>query len=48
MPADNARDLEQLAAGVCAALSIVFARTMDDVLAAALKPVESRELRVES
>ena len=48
VPADNARDLEQLAQKALRGLRIVLARTMDDVLAAALKPVESLELRVES
>jgi ATP-dependent Lon protease len=48
VPADNGRDLEQLSRRDLRDLSIVFARTMDDVLNAALKPVESRELRVES
>jgi ATP-dependent Lon protease len=48
VPADNARDLEQLSRRDLRNLAIVFARTMDDVLNAALKPVESRELRVES
>ena len=48
VPADNARDLEQLDRKALRNLRIVLARTMDDVLNAALKPVESRELRVES
>jgi ATP-dependent Lon protease len=48
VPADNARDLEQLPQKVLRGLRVVLARTMDDVLAAALRPVESRELRVES
>jgi ATP-dependent Lon protease len=37
VPADNGRDLEQLPQKVLRGLHIVFARTMDDVLAAALK-----------
>jgi ATP-dependent Lon protease len=41
VPADNARDLEQLPQKVLRGLHIVFARTMDDVLAAALKPHEN-------
>ena len=48
VPADNARDLEQLPQKALRGLRIVLARTMDDVLGAALKPSESRELRVES
>jgi ATP-dependent Lon protease len=48
VPADNARDLDQLAQKALRGLRIVLARTMDDVLAAALKAVERPELRVES
>jgi ATP-dependent Lon protease len=48
VPADNARDLEQLPPKVLRGLRVVLARTMDDVLTAALKPIESPELRVES
>ena len=48
VPADNARDLEQLSQRAMRGMRIVFARTMDDVLAGALKAVESAELRVES
>ena len=47
VPADNARDLEQLPRKALQNLRIVFAQTMDDVLNAALKPAESRELRVD-
>ncbi|HEX6835325.1 MAG TPA: S16 family serine protease, partial [Polyangia bacterium] len=48
VPADNARDLEQVEKKALRGLRIVLARTMDDVLNAALKPAERRELRVES
>ena len=48
VPADNARDLEQLSRRDLRDLSIVFARTMDDVLSNALKPVGSLELGVGS
>ena len=47
VPADNARDLEQLDGKAMRGVRIVLARTMDDVLAAALKS-EAHELRVES
>jgi ATP-dependent Lon protease len=46
VPADNARDLEQLERKALRDLRIVLARTMDDVLNAAL--VVSRELGVVS
>ncbi|MDB4968180.1 MAG: ATP-dependent proteinase, Serine peptidase family [Myxococcales bacterium] len=48
VPADNARDLEQLPQKSLRGMRVVLARTMDDVLAAALKQAESSELRVES
>jgi len=48
VPADNGRDLEQLTRRDLRNLQIVFARTMDDVLNAALKSAASAELRVES
>jgi ATP-dependent Lon protease len=44
VPADNARDLEQLPQKALRGLRIDQAKTMDDVLAAALRPVEGREL----
>ena len=48
VPADNASDLEQFSQKALRGLRIVLARTMDDVLNAALKPAVSPELRVES
>jgi ATP-dependent Lon protease len=48
VPADNARDLEQVEKKALRGLRIVLARTMDDVLNNALKQAESVELRVES
>ncbi|HEY2749416.1 MAG TPA: endopeptidase La [Polyangia bacterium] len=48
VPADNARDLEQLPQKDLRGMRVVLARTMDDVLNGALKPAEQRELRVES
>jgi ATP-dependent Lon protease len=48
VPADNARDLEQLPHKALRGLEIVLARTMDDVLNGALKPADRHELRVES
>jgi ATP-dependent Lon protease len=49
VPADNARDLEQIPQKALRGMRIVVARTMDDVLNGALtKTVEGQELRVES
>ena len=48
VPADNARDLEQLPQKALRGLQIVLARTMDDVLNAALTAAARRELHVES
>jgi ATP-dependent Lon protease len=42
VPADNARDLEQLPHKAMHGLRVVLATTMDDVLAAALRPAGSR------
>jgi ATP-dependent Lon protease len=42
LPADNARDLELLSDKALHGLRIVFARTMDDVLAAALQPGDDK------
>ncbi len=48
VPADNARDLEQLPQKAMHGLRVVLATTMDDVLAAALRPAGSRTVGVES
>jgi ATP-dependent Lon protease len=45
VPADNARDLDQLPQKALRGLHIVFAHTMDDVLSAALKVVDEVKVR---
>jgi ATP-dependent Lon protease len=45
VPVDNARDLEQVPQKMLRSLRVVFARNMDDVLAAALKPVTATVLQ---
>jgi ATP-dependent Lon protease len=44
VPAENARDVEQLPQKALRGVHLELVRTMDDVLAAALKPIEGREL----